>query len=86
MKTIYDYVKNSYKDRSEAIHEGITDNITRDALDELRNLTRKVTKKYMAVVERELSTNPTKTFDDIKTSLVTHLKAIVTTKNTLGIW
>lgn len=86
MKTIYDYVKNSYRERSEAIHEGITDNITRDALDELRNLTRKVTKRYMAVVERELATDPTKTFDDIKTSLVTHLKAIVTTKNTLGIW
>lgn len=86
MKTIYDYVKNSYKDRSEAIHEGVTDSITRHALDELRNLTRKVTKKYMSVVERELATDPAKSFDDIKTSVISNLKAIVTTKNTLGIW
>ena len=86
MKTIYDYVKNSYKDRGDAVHEGVTTNITRDALDELRNLTRKVTKKYMAVIEQDLSTDPTKTFDDIKRSLITDLKNIVALKNASGFW
>lgn len=86
MKTIYDYVKNSYKDRSDAIHEGVTTNITRDALDELRNLTRKVTKKYMVLIEQELASDPAKTFEDIKRSLINYLKNVVVSKNALGIW
>ena len=86
MKTIYDYVKNSYRDRSDAIHEGVTTNITRVALDELRNLTRKVTKKYMAVIEQEIASDPTKNFEDIKRSLITNLKNVIALKNASGFW
>ena len=86
MKTIYDYVKCSYRDRSDAIHEGITQNITRSALDELRNLIRRVSKKYMYVIEQEITNEPNKTFEEIKDSLIADLKNIVVTKNRLGIW
>lgn len=86
MKTIYDYVKRSYRDRSDAIHEGITQNITRSALDELRNLIRRVSKKYMYVIEQEIANEPNKTFEEIKDSLIANLKNIVVTKNNLGIW
>lgn len=86
IKTIYDYIKCSYRDRSEAIHEGITQNISRSALDKLRNLIRRVTKKYMLIIEQELATDPNKTFEEIKNSLIGNLKNIVVEKNTLGIW
>ena len=77
---------NIYRDRSDAIHEGITQNITRSALDELRNLIRRVSKKYMYVIEQEIANEPNKTFEEIKDSLIANLKNIVVTKNNLGVW
>lgn len=86
MKTLYDDVKKHYHDRSEAVHEGNTAQITRTAVNELRNLVRAATLKYINVIEQELTANPAKTFDEIKTSQISNLKSIVKTKNTLNIW
>lgn len=86
MKSIYDDVKNHYHDRSEAVHEGSVTQITRTSVDELRNLVRKATKKYISVIEQVLATDSTKTFDEIKTAQITYLKSIVQAKNNLNIW
>ena len=86
MKSIYDSVKTHYHDRSEAVHEGNVSQITHTSLNELRNLVRAATKKYITVVEQEIAANPSKTFDQIKASLISTLKGVVTTKNAQNIW
>jgi len=86
MKSIYDSVKAHYRDRSEAVHEGSVSQITHTSLDELRNLVRAATKKYISVVEQEITANPAITFEEIKTALISNLKGIVTTKNAQNIW
>lgn len=86
MKSIYDKVKTIYRDRSEAVHEGEVGQITHSALDELRELTRKISKQYIYTIEQKLSTNPSITFEEIKTELINSLKNIVTIKNNNNIW
>ena len=54
MKSIYDDVKNHYRDRSEAVHEGSTTQITHASVDELRALVRATTKQYIHVIEQAL--------------------------------
>ena len=84
MKQIYDNVINHYVDRSEAIHEGTTTQITRTALDELRNLVRACTKEYIRNIENELLTNNNCTFRSIKNTLITQLKTTIQKKQ--NIW
>lgn len=86
MKAIYDTVMAIYEDRSTAVHEGCVSPITRSSLNELRNLVRAVTKKYISVVEQEVAANPAITFEEIKATLISTLKEIVTTKNDQNIW
>lgn len=86
MKQIYDNVINHYVDRSDAIHEGTTAQITRTTLDELRNLVRACTKQYICIIENELLTNNSATFQSIKDTLITHLKTTVQSKNAQNIW
>ncbi len=83
MKSIYDDVKNHYHDRSEAVHEGSVTQITRTSVDELRNLVREATKKYISVIEQVLATDPTKTFDEIKNGTNYLLKEHCTSKEQL---
>lgn len=86
MKSIYDDVKDYYRDRSEAVHEGSVTQITRASVDKLRRLVREAAKKYISVIEQVLATDPTKTFDEIKTIQIAYLKSIVQVKNNLNIW
>ena len=86
MKSIYDKVKTIYRDRSEAVHEGEVGQITHSALDELRELTRRISKQYIYIIEQKLATNPSITFEEIKTELINSLKNIVTIKNNNNIW
>lgn len=86
MKSIYDDVKNHYRDRSEAVHEGSTTQITHASVDELRALVRATTKQYIHVIEQALSADPSKTFEQIKRPHIVSLKNIVDTKNNLNIW
>ena len=82
---IYNDVKRHYVDRSNAVHEGIIAQINRASLDELRNLTRKATKKYLSVVEHELATDPAMPFDVIRGNLVASLKSEVLRKIAAGV-
>ena len=86
MKSIYDDIKVHYRDRSDAVHEGSTVNITRSTLNELRRILRMVIMKYIDTIEQELASNPNANFDEIKTSLIAQLKIIVQSKNDLNIW
>lgn len=86
MKSIYDNVKSHYRDRSEAVHEGSTTQISHASVDELRGLVRSAAKKYIGVIEQALKAEPAKTFDEIKTEQIGYLKGIVQIKNGLNIW
>ena len=86
IKKIYDNVINHYVDRSEAIHEGTTTQITRTTLEELRKLVRTCTKQYICIIENELLTNNSCTFRSIKDTLITQLKNIIQLKNAENIW
>lgn len=86
MKSIYDDVKDHYRDRSEAVHEGSVTQITHTSVDELRKLVREATKKYINIIEQVLATDPSKSFEEIKAAQITHLKGLVQTKNNLNIW
>jgi len=82
----YQKVKGFYVDRSEAVHDGISEKLTQTALNELRNLTRLIVKKYIAYIEKSLSINSSDIFGNIKAALITELKVIVEQKNNAGVF
>ena len=85
IKYIYSRVRQFYADRGTATHEGKNPQITRASLDELRNLFRQVTKKYMVLIERKIALTPTIDFSTIKQELITVLKNDVTKKKGAGV-
>lgn len=83
INSLYTYVKGAYVDRSDAVHEG--GNITKDRLNELRNLVRRCIKKYMSYIESLSSPNSQSSFDSIKEGLIKKLKRTVKLKVDNGV-
>jgi hypothetical protein len=82
---IYNRVRQLYSVRGAATHEGKSLQITRATLDELRNLLRHVTKKYMLLIERKIALNPTIDFRTIKQELIADLQKEVAIKKAAGV-
>ena len=82
--SLYFILCNSYRLRSESLHEGNYLNINYMQVDELSNITRKVIKKYIEFADIQLSLNPNITFMDIKLTMIYNLKQIVEQKNSIS--
>ncbi|MBR4733327.1 MAG: hypothetical protein IK081_11230 [Lachnospiraceae bacterium] len=82
----YNKVKRIYVDRSDAVHDGICTNISRGALDDLRNLIRIIGRKYISYIQRLLQSAPNMTFQEAKDKLVDDLMNKVAKKNSEGIF
>ncbi len=80
IRVLYDDIIQHYVDRSDAVHEGAVASITRDTVNDLRNITRRVIKAEFNIIETSLSTNPTLTIDELKAIEVPRLKGLVTQK------
>ena len=85
IQNIYTKVKSIYVDRSDAVHDGITTNITRNSLDELRNLIRDIGRKYIVHIQNALIANQNLTFVEAKDDMVNNLMHQVTTKIAAGV-
>lgn len=85
IQCLYSKVKNIYVDRSDAVHDGVTTNITRNSLDELRNLIRDIGRKYITHIQSELVQKPNLTFAEAKDTLVDKLILLVVQKITDGV-
>jgi hypothetical protein len=84
--SLYSIICNSYRLRSESLHEGKYFNINDIQVDELSNITRKSIRKYMEFADIQLSTNPNTTFLDIKLTMINNLKQIVAQKNSISLF
>lgn len=85
IQNIYAKVKSIYVDRSDAVHDGITTNITRHSLDELRNLIRDIGRKYIAHIHNELTSNQNLTFVEAKDNMINNLMHQVASKIAAGV-
>lgn len=83
---LYHKVRHIYSERSKATHDGKTENITNESVNELRDILRKVIIKYIDTINEELSKNSSLTFIDIKNTLIHKLKNIVEIKDREGIF
>ena len=86
IKTMYSKIKNIYKNRSDATHDGIITNITKNSLDELRDIIRRIGMKYIDHIQSELIKNPNVTFADVKDTMINNLKQQVPEKIKSGIF
>jgi hypothetical protein len=82
---IYTEIKDYYKYRSDSTHEGIDLNITKTTLLSLREYTRRAIKKYLSIIDAEISTNPSSNFSVIKQNIIRQLVNEVTLKINSGI-
>lgn len=85
IQNIYAKVKSIYVDRSDAVHDGITTNITRHSLDELRNLIRDIGRKYITHIHNELTSNQNLTFVEAKDNMINNLMHQVASKIAAGV-
>ena len=85
IQNIYAKVKSIYVDRSDAVHDGITTNITRNSLDELRNLIRDIGRKYIVHIQNALTSNQNLTFVEAKNDMINNLMHQVTSKIAAGV-
>lgn len=80
IRALYDDIIQHYVDRNDAVHEGAVASITRDTVNNLRNIIRRVIKAEFNIIESFLITNPTLTFDELKAIEVPRLKGLVIQK------
>lgn len=85
IQAMYSKMKTVYVDRSDAVHDGITANITRNSLDELRNIIRRIGMKYITHIQSEILQNPNVTFADVKDTMINNLIQQVTAKIAAGV-
>lgn len=85
-RRLYDKMKDYYRFRSESLHEGDGQNITLVELKELEEIVRSVLNKYLGFCKVALITNPEVTWDEIKTDKINHLKNLVMTAKSAGIF
>lgn len=77
-------MKEFYRYRSESLHEGNGQNISRQELFEMEEIVRKVLKNCLNRCKTELSTTPTTTWTEIKIKIINELKGKVVLAETLG--
>lgn len=76
----YKRFKQLYLIRNNAVHQGEITQITRDLLDELRNMVRDVIKAYFLHIEQYIKFNKTATFLQAKKNCIKHLNKKINTK------
>ena len=81
---LYKKMKNFYRYRSESLHEGNDQNISKTELCELEKIVRCVLKKCLERCKSELSTNSLVTWQEIKSRLIDDLKNKVAVETTAG--
>lgn len=85
IQDLYNKMKYFYKYRSESLHEGNGQNITKLELKELEEITRRVLVKYLKFCKTAISRNSTVTWDTIKRIKISDLKNSVSTVISSGI-
>lgn len=78
-KALYDKMKDYYRYRSESLHEGDGQNITKTELVELEEVVRRVLVKYLDYCKVEISANPSITWKQIKANKINEMMADVQT-------
>jgi hypothetical protein len=78
-KNLYDKMKDFYRYRSESLHEGDGQNITKAELVEMEEVVRRVLVMYLEFCKSELATNPLATWEELKAKKIKELKAKVVT-------
>ena len=78
MKQTYLKMKAFYKYRSESLHEGEENNIDKNDLIQLEEITRRVIKKYLEFARQQLVLNPMLGWDDLKRNMIDEIKDRVT--------
>lgn len=73
-----------YRFRSESLHDGDGSSITKDELEELEEITRKVIKKTLEYTNDLFTTNQNISFHEIKSNLISDIKADVQTNKDNG--
>lgn len=76
----YKRFKKLYSIRNNAVHRGETAPITRDLLDELRNMVRDVIKAYFSHIEKYIKYNKSATFTQAKKNCIKHLNVKIKAK------
>ena len=85
IQQLHSKMLNFYRFRSESLHEGNGSNITDIELIEMEDVVRRVLCKLLDRCKSELSVNSTKTWENIKSDLITDLKSNVTAAQKAGI-
>ena len=81
---LYGRMLDYYRFRSESLHEGNVQNITDTEMKELESITRTVMSKYLEFCYNGILSNPSITWDEIKTQKINDLKALVQTSIDAG--
>jgi hypothetical protein len=82
---LYNKMKSFYRYRSESLHEGNGDGITPVELKDLEGIVRRVLYNYLAFCKSSLASNNAITWDEIKSSKISALKAQVDAAKTAGV-
>lgn len=81
---IYARMKTFYRFRSESLHEGDGQNISKAELFEMEAIVRRILIKCLERIRQELQTNDSVTWPEVKAMIINDLKSRVATENTAG--
>lgn len=81
---MYAKMKVFYRFRSESLHEGEGQNISKSELFELESIVRRTLVKCLERIKQELRTNASVTWPEVKAMIINDLKSRVATENTAG--
>lgn len=81
---MYARMKTFYRFRSESLHEGDGQNISKAELFEMEAIVRRILIKCLERIRQELQTNDSVTWPEVKAMIINDLKSRVATENTAG--
>ena len=81
---MYARMKTFYRFRSESLHEGDGQNISKAELFEMEAIVRRILIKCIERIKQELQTNASVTWSEVKTIIINDLKSRVEAENTAG--
>lgn len=76
-RALYDKMKVFYRYRSESLHEGNGENISKEELEELEDVVRRVLVKYLDYCKQEKSINSSITWNQIKNKKIQEMISVV---------
>ena len=81
---MYARMKTFYRFRSESLHEGNGQNISKAELFELEAIVRRILVNCLERIKQELQTNASVTWSEVKAMIINDLKSRVDAENAAG--